>query len=183
MVKLSESKGSSSIGRFEDNLRLDSAKLFIVPFQQSDKMDWFKIDSNPLVRKFLPGKLPTRQQAYDYIDESITSYSRNGFGRYAVRLRETGELVGMCGFLLEDYGVDFGYRYSPSFWGMGIGYEAARSVLDFGLDSIQAEKIVALVLEGNTASVRIINKLKFSFEGKISFENYDNVLKYSMTLP
>jgi len=91
--------------------------------------------------------------------------------------------VGMCGFLLEDYGVDFGYRYSPSFWGMGIGYEAARSVLDFGLDSIQAEEIVALVLQENTASVRIINKLNFSFVGRITFEGYEKVLKYSLKLP
>ena len=159
-------------------MRLYSDRLVIVPFQQSDKMDWFRIDSNPLVRKFLPGKLPTRQQAYDYIDKSITSYSRNGFGRYAVKSRQNGNLIGMCGFLMEDYGIDFGYRYLPKYWGKGIGFEAARTVLDFGLTAIGGENIFALILVSNVASVRIIEKLEFSFVGKVNFESNDNVLKY-----
>ena len=164
-------------------MRLNSDRLIIVPFQQSDKMDWFRIDSNPLVRKFLPGKSPTRQQAYDYIDKSMTSYSRNGFGRYAVRSRQNGNLIGMCGFLMEDYGIDFGYRYLPKYWGKGIGFEAARTVLDFGFTAIGDENIFALTLVSNVASVRIIEKLDFSFVEKVNFETHDNVLKYVIQRP
>ena len=163
-------------------MKLETDRLVITQFKESDKMTWSLIDSNPLIRKYLPG-IPTKEESFDYIERSIISYNRNGFGRYAVRIRKTGELLGMCGFILEDYGIDFGYRYLPKYWGMGLGFEAARRVLDFGLATIQAKEIVALVLTENVASIKIIDKLKFSLVGKIKVGTYDNVLKYAMQMP
>ena len=163
-------------------MKLETDRLVITQFNESDKMTWSLIDSNPLIRKYLPG-IPTKEESFDYIERSIISYNLNGFGRYAVRIRKTGELLGMCGFILEDYGIDFGYRYLPKYWGMGLGFEAARRVLDFGLATIQAKEIVALVLTENVASIKIIDKLKFSLVGKINVGTYDNVLKYAMQMP
>ena len=163
-------------------MKLETDRLVITQFTESDKMTWSLIDSNPLMRKYLPG-IPTKEESFDYIERSIISYNLNGFGRYAVRIRRTGELLGMCGFLLEDYGIDFGYRYLPKYWGIGLGFEAARRVLDFGLATIQAKEIVALVLNENVVSIKIIDKLKFSLVGKINFGTYDNVLKYAMQMP
>jgi len=163
-------------------MKLETDRLVITQFKESDKMTWSLIDSNPLIRKYLPG-IPTKEESFDYIERSIISYNLNGFGRYAVRIRKTGELLGMCGFILEDYGIDFGYRYLPKYWGMGLGFEAARRVLDFGLATIQAKEIVALVLTENVASIKIIDKLKFSLVGKIKVGTYDNVLKYAMQMP
>ena len=161
-------------------MRLETNRLVIEPFTESDKMDWFLIETNPLVRKFLPGELPTQAQSFDYVEKSLSSYVVNGFGRYAVRFRETDELIGMCGYLLEDYGIDFGYRYLPKFWGRGIGYEAARSVLDFGVNNVQSREIISLVANRNIASLKIIEKLGFSFVGNENYAGYENVLKYSM---
>ena len=57
---------------------------------------------------------------------NIRQYQTHGYGRYAVRLKENRKLIGMCGFLNEPYGIDFGYRYSKDSWGKGLGFEAAR---------------------------------------------------------
>ena len=168
--------------RIKVKMKVETDRLVITPFKESDKMIWSLIDSNPLVRKYLPG-IPTKEESFTYIDRSIISYDINGYGRYAVRIRNTEQLIGMCGFILEDYGIDFGYRFLPEYWGKGLGFEAASVVLDFGLEFIDPKNIFAMVLAENIASKRIIEKLDFSFVGKVNFDAYANVLKYAVEIP
>ena len=89
-------------------------RLKIEKFTISDAFFWSKIDSNPKVRHFVDGKKQTYSQSVAYIKKNISSYEKSGFGRYIVRLRKNNEVIGMCGYLEENYGIDFGYRYTPS---------------------------------------------------------------------
>ena len=70
----------------------------------------------------------SRVEAANYVCDVIESYAINGYGRYAVRDKANLNLIGMCGFLLGEIGIDFGYRYCPSSWGKGIAYEATQEV-------------------------------------------------------
>ena len=156
---------------------LKTRRLIINEFNQADIFSWSEIDCNPEVRKYLPQKIISAVDAQKYIEETIQSYQRNGFGRYAVRYKKTNKLIGMCGFLLEDYGIDFGYRFAPSVWAQGIGYEAAERVLSFGKLDLGLSPIYALALKENCASIKIIEKLNFRFTGLINIYQKD-VLKY-----
>ena len=89
-------------------------------------------------------------------------------------------LIGMCGFLNEPYGIDFGYRYSKDSWGRGLGFEAANAVLNFGFSELGLEKVLGLTAEQNYGSIRILEKLGFKFEEKFLFNN-TKALKYSYT--
>ena len=64
----------------------------------------------------------------------------------------------MCGFLKENYGIDFGYRYSKNSWGKGFEYEAAKVVLNYGFSELGLKKIVGLTAEENCCSIRILEK-------------------------
>ena len=97
--------------------------------------------------------------------ENINSYLQRGFGRYAVRSKEDLNPIGICGFLMENYGVDFGYRFSQSAWGQGIAKEAANSVIRYGADQLKLKAIVAIVLPDNIASEKILISSGFTFVG------------------
>ena len=56
----------------------------------------------------------SRVEAANYVSDIIESYAANGYGRYAVRDKTNLKLIGMCGFLLDEMGIDFGYRYFPN---------------------------------------------------------------------
>ena len=99
---------------------------------------------------------------------------------YAIRLKENRTLIGMCGFLNEPYGIDFGYRYSKISWGKGLGFEAAKKVLNYGFLELGLEKVVGLTAEENHGSVRILEKLGFKFEEKFLFNN-TKAFKYHYT--
>ena len=145
----------------------ENEKLFIEKFKKSDISEWSKIESDPKVRHFVDGKKQTYKQSEEYIKKNIVSYENSGLGRYAVRLKKNKQLIGMCGFLEEDYGIDFGYRYTPSVWRKGIGFDVAKLVLNYGIKNLKLDKILALTHEDNHGSIRILEKLDFIKKNKI----------------
>ncbi|MEE2774127.1 MAG: GNAT family N-acetyltransferase [Pseudomonadota bacterium] len=157
-------------------IELETDRLIINEFNVADKLDWAKIDCNENVRKYLPGNW-SKTDSEIYLDNVIGSYQKNGFGRYAVRCKLNYQLIGMCGFLLEEYGIDFGYRFTPSYWGTGIGYEAAKKVLTYGRVYLKLSPIYALTHERNYASLKIIEKLNFRFVERLNIYQQE-VLKY-----
>ena len=123
---------------------LETNRLIIEHFKDCDIFDWAKIESDADVRRFVDRKVLSFEEAKKYVEMNIRQYQKIGYGRYAVRLKEKGNLIGMCGFLKENYGIDFGYRYSKVVWGKGLGFEAAKTVLNYGFSELGLEKVVGL---------------------------------------
>ena len=103
---------------------LETERLIINNLSLDDLEFLTDLDADPLVRKFIDGKIKTIDETRQYLSENIDGYLRHGFGRYAVRVKEDLKPIGICGFLMENYGVDFGYRFNQSAWGQGIAKEA-----------------------------------------------------------
>ena len=159
---------------------LETSRLIIENFKISDVPDWAKIENDADVRRFVDGSVLTFDEASEYVESNIRQYQTHGYGRYAIRLKENRALIGMCGFLNEPYGIDFGYRYSKISWGKGLGFEAAKKVLNYGFLELGLEKVVGLTAEENHGSVRILEKLGFKFEEKFLFNN-TKAFKYHYT--
>ena len=159
---------------------LETNRLIIEFFNTNDISDWAKIERDADVRRFVDGKVLSIDKAGEYIQMNIRQYQTHGYGRYAVRLKQNRTLIGMCGFLNETYGIDFGYRYSKDSWGKGLGFEAAKDVLEYGFSELGLEKVVGLTAEQNYGSIRILEKLGFKFQKKFLFNN-TKAFKYFYT--
>ena len=159
---------------------LETNRLIIEYFNTSDISDWAEIESDADVRRFVDGKVLSLKEAGEYVELNIRQYQTHGYGRYAVRLKENRNLIGMCGFLKENYGIDFGYRYSKISWGKGFGFEAAKVVLNYGFSELGLKKIVGLTAEENCCSIRILEKLGFKLQEKLLFNN-TKAFKYFYT--
>ena len=159
---------------------LETNRLIIEYFNTNDISDWAEIESDAHVRRFVDGKVLSLKEAGEYIKINMRQYQTHHYGRYAVRLKENRKLIGMCGFLNEPYGIDFGYRYSKDSWGKGLGFEAAKEVLEYGFIELGLEKVLGLTAEQNYGSIRILEKLGFKFQEKFLFNN-TKALKYFYT--
>ena len=144
---------------------IETDRLTIRSFLESDIPEYAAIVADPQVTEFLGDGSPhSYEQATAYIYDCIRSESEEGFARYAVIIRETGELIGFCGFKrVYDY-IDFGWRYARRAWGNGYATEAARAVLDYGINTLKLSGIVARSAVENTGSVRVIEKIGMHFE-------------------
>ena len=115
----------------------------------------------------------TLEQAVRYLCEGpIKSYELHGHGLYLVVLKETQELVGICGLLKRDQfkDADLGYAFLPEFWSRGFAFESAAAVLEYGRETLGMSKVIALVNPANTPSIKLLEKLGFSFAETVKME-------------
>lgn len=138
---------------------------------------WFTPDDAPFILELLtdPGFLRfigdrgvrTLDDARRYIDERfVASYTRNGFGLYAVVRKEDGAVVGMCGLVkrdgLED--VDVGFALLPAYRTRGYAIESAAAVVELGRSAFGLRRMVAIVNPENADSIRVLQGLGMTFE-------------------
>ena len=45
--------------------------------------------------------------------KNISSYEKSDFSRFIVHLRKNNNIIDVCRYSEEDYGIDSGYRYTP----------------------------------------------------------------------
>ena len=160
-------------------MRLETNRLAIYHLCADDLVDLHRMDTDLSVRRYIDGKASSWEKTKEYLSENIISYRENGYGRYAIRDRFTNEFLGICGFLCENYGVDFGYRFLPSSWGKGIATEAALAVLKKGIPNHLREKVVGIVLPENKASKTVLTKVGFKWKENVELLGF-NVEKYSL---
>lgn len=144
---------------------IETNRLTIRSFLESDIPEYAAIVSDPEVTKFLGDGSPhSYEQAAAYVYDCIRSEGEEGFSRYAVILRETGELIGFCGLKRMCNYIDFGWRYAKRVWNNGYATEAAAAVLDYGVYTLKLSDIVSESAIENVGSVRVIEKIGMQFE-------------------
>ena len=107
------------------------------------------------------------EQAREYVESRFTfNYKKFNFGMWLVELKETGEPIGMCGFVKRDSlpEADIGFAFLPQFERKGFGFETADAVLKFGRDSLNLKRILAIVSQDNQSSEKLLLKVGFAFE-------------------
>jgi len=63
--------------------------------------------------------------------------------------------------------AEMGYWLAEPFWGRGITSEAVSAVTSRAFDQFDLVRIFAEPLAGNTASIRVLEKASFSYEGRL----------------
>lgn len=122
----------------------------------------------------------TMDDARAYImNGPVKSYEQNGFGLWAIVLKETNETIGMCGLIkrdnLED--VDIGYALLPKFWSKGYAVEAARGTKEYAKDVVELKRLVAIVDPVNEDSIRVLEKIGLHYEKMVRLSADDIDLK------
>ena len=61
--------------------------------------------------------------------------------------------------------VELTYTLARAVWGRGYATEAARAILVWGFAGLRLRRLVAVAYPGNTASVRVLEKLGMAPQG------------------
>ena len=84
----------------------------------------------------------------------------------AIRLKETGELIGDTGVSEvegEPDAVEIGYQICDRYSGRGLATEALVAMTEFAFARFGATKSYGRVVSGNTASERVLEKAGYTF--------------------
>ncbi len=145
---------------------LETARQRLRPTTRDDAEALYLLNADDEVRRF------THDEAFASLEEArafATAYERvyvdEGFARWGAFDRFTNEFLGWCGLRRQPSGdVDLGYRYRRAVWGHGLATEAARACIDYAFTVLALPRIVASADRENFASIRVLEKLGFTFE-------------------
>jgi RimJ/RimL family protein N-acetyltransferase len=152
-------------------ISLQSERLILQELQDADApFTLTLLNDGDFIEHIGDRQVRSLSQARAYLNEkAIPSYALNGFGMYAVRRKDTGETIGMCGLVkrdsLED--IDLGYGFLPTARGRGFALEAARLVVGWASTELGLRRLVAIVSPANKPSIRLLEKLDMQYESMI----------------
>jgi RimJ/RimL family protein N-acetyltransferase len=102
------------------------------------------------------------------------SYAESGYGLYSVVLKTSGQVIGDCGFLLQEVGgareVELAYDIGRRWWGRGYASEAAAGCIAYAAEDLGLIRLISLILLDNLQSCRVAEKNGLTVEGEADFK-------------
>ena len=149
--------------------------------------------NTPAVMQHLGGVQPREVIAAKHA-ASRASFAAHGFGFMIAEERATGEIVAHCGLRHvahplapnpEDF--EIGWVVREDRWRRGYAFEAMRAVIDWGFRTHGAPRIVAITIENNVGSWRLMEKLGMDRRRELDFNDpamppaYNPAIQYGIT--
>lgn len=98
-----------------------------------------------------------------WLEKQIQRYDDDGFGLWAVILKETNQMIGQCGLTLQEYNdekvIEVGYLFQKKFWNKGYATEAATACKIYAFDYLGANEIFTIIRDTNVASQNVAKRI------------------------
>ncbi len=148
---------------------LATERLVLRPMRTSDAYDMYEYACREDVTEFLLwSPHPSVGYTRDYLAYIESRYASCEFYDWAITLADSGKMIGTVGFTRIDTphnSAEIGYVLNPEYHRRGIGFEAVTKIVEFGFETLSLHRIEAKFMKGNTASLRVMQKLGMTFEG------------------
>jgi ribosomal-protein-alanine N-acetyltransferase len=149
---------------------LETERLVLRKFEQDDFKDvgaWGEFTSAQ----------EAEVEARKFLDFCFGEYRAGGAGPWAMQLKETGAIVGNCGFphiIFPEHCGEVNYYVGFRHRGQGLAAEAVKGLLEFGFREIGLTRIQARCEPENFGSEQVMLKAGMKFEGFIEHAPFSN---------
>lgn len=159
--------GSSALPQNEKEM-IETARLILRPWQESDADSLFKYAGDPAIGPIAGWPPHTSAQHSLEIIRTVFSAPET----YAVVLKETGEPVGSCGIMFGDGlhsatmkpgEAEIGYWIGKPYWGQGLIPEAVNALLQRCFNELALDVVWCGYYDGNIKSKRVCEKCGFKY--------------------
>jgi RimJ/RimL family protein N-acetyltransferase len=156
----------AGVTAWELDLPLSTPRLLLRAHRSADLDDLLVFHSDPRVTRYIPWPVRDREQTRvalaGKLDRAVA-----GPGEwlvFAVEERATGTVIGEV-LLKHADEPEVGYVLRTDRQGRGLAAEAVTALLDAASSSLQVRRVVAVVVDGNDASARLLARLGFAAAG------------------
>jgi RimJ/RimL family protein N-acetyltransferase len=157
---------------------IETDRLVLRNWREGDRQTFFEMNADPKVMRFFE-KTRSRAESDALLVRLAEEIDRDGYGFWAVELRETGEVTGFTG--LRDIhfvapftpAVEIGWRLLTPHWGNGYATEAARACLAYGFEQVGLAEIVSFAVPENLPSRRVMERIGMRREPEYDFDHPD----------
>ncbi len=163
---------------------LDTDRLKLRMWRESDLDDYAAICADPIVMRYLGGNVLTRDEAWRSMAFFIGHWQLRGYGHWAVEEKATGRMIGRIGFLNPEGwpGFEIGWTLARHAWGKGYATEGGRRALQYAFKELDRPHVISLIHPENTPSMKVAERLGEKREGAARIFERD-VLVYGVDRP
>ena len=151
---------------------LETARTVLVPLELADGNElWEAVEGSRWhLERWLPwvpfNNAP--EASMRYAEACVSDWDGGRAVRFAIRDKQSRELLGVVGLdscVHLHRSCELGYWLKREATGRGIMTEAARACVDFAFARMAVHRIRCAAATDNSASLRVIARLGFRFEG------------------
>jgi RimJ/RimL family protein N-acetyltransferase len=150
---------------------LHTARLRLRPFTQGDTDAIFALQSNARVLRYWDSPPWKDRARADRFIAACRQMEHEGTGtRLAIERAADGVFIGWCCLLQwnpDHRSATIGYCLDEAALGHGFATEAAGALLQWAFDTLDLNRVQAQTDTRNTASSRVLEKLRFVREGML----------------
>ena len=170
----------------------DTPRLILRDWRDEDWPEFWRVTNTPAVMRWLGGVLDEAGRAAGQ-ERRESERSENGHTFWALERKDDGALLGFCGLKRSNQQggpqgmMEVGWRLREDAWGQGYAREAAAAALSLAFDRFEADEVIALTVQGNTASWGLMLRLGMERRADLDFGNADfdpdhpRIIAYAIT--
>lgn len=148
-----------------DDVRIETERLILRDWRDGDAEAFFAGTNTPAVMRWLGGVMDAEGQAA-LLARVQGCRAAHGHCFWIVERKSDGAVLGFCGLKRADApgssvtgAMEVGWRLREDAWGHGYAKEAAIASIGAAFDRFGANEVVALTVEGNSASWGLMERL------------------------
>ncbi|MBG9587608.1 GNAT family N-acetyltransferase [Cytobacillus firmus] len=158
-------------GIFLDLPTIETERLILRKVRIEDVPDIYEYTSDRLISKYTPWDYHNNINfTMKFVDNLIENYKNDTESDWVIELKEEKKVIGLCGFVRWDkkhHRIEIAYSLSRTYWHKGFATEAIKSLIGFGFEQMNINRLEAKVHPQNIASIRVLEKIGFIFEGHL----------------
>ena len=153
---------------------LETDRLILRQWKESDYPHFINMGLDQVVMQYFPN-LWAKDESLEFIHKVKAIIEKNGWGFWAVALKESGQFIGFIGLHSQPEQFEFspcveiGWRLAKEYWGNGYATEGSRAVLRYAFNELNLNKVVSFTAVLNTRSEAIMKKI-----GMIKVKEFDH---------
>lgn len=156
------------------NMLLQTQRLIIREFTNSDLEDFAALMANKEVMRFSISGPFNREQAQEYLQNRIiTHYAQYRYGLWALILKDTQQLIGFSGLINQNIDgkkyIELGYRLFPDYWGQGFATEANQAIIRYAFETLDMNHLISIIDPQNTRSLEVAKRVGMQLMKEASF--------------
>ncbi len=156
--------------------RHETGRLILRDWREEDWPFFWEGTNTPGVMRWLGGVCDGAKR--DAAQQRLLSYEReHGHTFWCVERCSDGAILGFCGLKRSNQAggplgmMEVGWRLREDAWGRGYAKEAATASLDLAFDRFDAEEVIAMTVQRNTASWGLMQRLGMRRRDDLDFDN------------